>query len=236
MRTLMSLALLLAGCDAATTSPMSEQGTLRLCLGASDPSIDIDYQGDGQHSVFDVQGTIAAVDDDATASIVTCNDREPLWLQIDSEDTRWCVGVDARDADGLSQLEALDVSPGDSASLTFLVERGWAMDNALILRDDSGVVVAAEEGYAADLEAEDVDLDGLVIARGEPYGRGTASTCGRQRAVALEAGSTLIDVGTSAVIDTEAAPLEVHNLTNWVFADAPTCTDTWGPSAWLAAR
>lgn len=236
MRTLIFAALALVGCADLNPSPMNEQGSLRLCLGADDPSIDIDYTGDGLHSVFRADGTVQPVDDDVSDSIVTCTGDDPLWVQIDDGDTRWWFGIDARDATGSAYVEALDLSEGDAVSLTFLVERGWSMDNAAALTDARGLVFAAEEGWSADLESEGVYLEGLEVSRGDEYGRGVATDCGRQRARALQANGITIDVGQTSPVALGDDSVQVSNVQNWDFATMPTCTDTWGPSGWVAAR
>ena len=240
MRFIPLLVLLSAACGTPTNGPMNDQGTLRLCLGSDDLSIDISYDSEGMHSVFSIEGTVAEVDDDALFSIVTCTGRDPLIVQIDDGPTRWWLGIDARDGTGATFIDALDANVGDTLSAAFLVELGWSMDNALLIRDDTGVVFAGEEGYGATLSAEALDLDSLSFTAGETYGRPVQDDCGRKTARTLEVGNprgpVFVEVGLTESINTPGDTLDVSNVAAWEFGDDLRCTDTWGPMSWVAAR
>lgn len=239
MFSLLPLSLLsLTGC----VTPLQAAGHVDLCLG-TDGDASVALLDSSLHDRWEISGTLREPGDDVVFDVTTCNQAEPQHV-IELEDAdgqRWWVGLSAGEEGDWVEVGDLGVTVGEEATLTFLRELGWAADDAVVLRDAEGLVFAAEEGWGADLLAEDPDLlSGVTVEAGELYGPSERAECGTKRGLSLlvddGAGEQEVLTGTWTSLSVDELPHVFMNIGAWAYEGQVECTDTWGPSPWLLYR
>jgi|GEM_PF-4699759 len=105
-----------------------------------------------------VSGTVVAIDDGAT----DCSHSVTV---EDAEGAQHVVGWSLTGEDGTDHTPPLDLAEGDGVDVLVRSVLVWGDVQGLVIEDDGGLVVAAEEGtWGGALEADDVAFEVLVGA------------------------------------------------------------------------
>ncbi len=146
MRIALTLALV-AGCPTPNDASM---GSASVCYDPAPGGGDLDVELDA---------TVTAVDDASSA----CGDQSTL---LDDGGNEIAVGLTLLDEAGADITPAFDVEPDDLVSLLYRYRLVWGSAAGLVLSDDDGTLLAADEGgWGGALEPGDVP--GLEVQRGD---------------------------------------------------------------------
>ena len=148
------------------------------------------------------------------------------------------IGVAAAEQD---VTPALDLRAGDAIEVTFLHTLSWRDDRGLAITDAHGLVLAAEEGWGADLSVlTDGPLDGVLeVEDAGAWGPSQEHECGRivGHMLRFDAGVPIEGPPNEEVtLPAGEGMLTARNAGAWDFLGDVGCTDTWGPTSWVVFR
>ncbi len=220
------LVLLAAGCVDTL-----DEGAVRICPGEEGAT---DTWSGGPGTEIAVEGTLVGLDDAST-------DCERSFTVQDADGQAWSFGVTLLDQDGAPvDPGGWDLVEGDAVQVDWHGGITWGWEGGLVLRDDAGVVLAAETSALGDWLAPE-DLDGLVVSTGDPAGR-RSMDCGHLQGhrIVFETDQDRVDLRP-----VDAAPLQLGGVVVDAWALASTeyvpgrnCTvlDLNGHQDWAAWR
>ncbi len=156
------LLLPLAACEEIEPT----RGITSACLAGDLPENLYEY--DGENMLFEVEGTVLS--DEAGAmpeSNAECYWTQHRVLQIeDAEGVVWSVGYGIEEPNEADVTPALDLTAGDSVSLTYRMVQSFGSAHGFVIEDDEGLVAALESGTWGPA-LEDGDVPGLTVQDGD---------------------------------------------------------------------
>lgn len=233
--------LALAGClGAPDGETATEPGYVHLCLASSAAPQPTDT---GRYRRVGVSGVVTATERRTPAlpeALVPCFADRGRFLQITDDDgVLWQLGWSASaSSDDVDLTPGIAIGTGERVTVDFLVLNDFANDAAVVVRDATGVILAAEEGYDGTLDEADPGLlPELVVSRGNALGTFYRSDCGRRvtDAIVVDDGTSrqALGVWVEATVPVDDRPLQVRNVGAWHFVDGTDCLDAWGPAPWI---
>ena len=221
MRVTQSMALLLAiGCS---TEEAPLPGALQVCLADSAQEPDV---------ALEIVGDVVALDDGGADCTHT------LTIE-DDEGVQHTVGLSVTDGEGLDATPSLDLAVGDSVSVSMYRRMVFGSVEGLVIEDDSGLVLAADEGSWGGA------LDGSEPAIQVDYSAASIYTSISDclttdtHEVELVADSmvTLIPFSTTEIA-LDGAPLTAYAVNAVQYSDGTTCSvsDKTDVLSWLVVR
>jgi len=211
-------ALFVAGCGA----PIAE-GQIAIC-STEQPQI--------EEAGVVFSGVVAALNDGS----VDCSESVTITGEDDSVIT---VGYTLLDADGVDITPELDLAVNDSVSGLYRNTLVWGTVEALVVEDDAGLVLAADQGtWGGGLEEGDI---GFSVSLGDEVIASEESECETkdQYAIVFDADSSVsIPPVGSGAIEIDGQALTAHALAAFLRGPGKRCTisDQTDSLSWAVVR
>ncbi|HMV69435.1 MAG TPA: hypothetical protein PKA64_21515 [Myxococcota bacterium] len=236
MRTLTLLALAACHDGGGDDETATDPGSVQVCLDG--PGVGVD----ASRSSWSFSGTLDSLGDAPTRSAVgVCRGGLAATLTDDDGET-WTLAWRATAGRGDTEQEMtppLAASVGQRVDVEVRTWFDWAVEVDVMVRDASGPLLAAAEGYYTETWAEVTSGAGLTVSDAGATRALGDDGCGARSAHALRfaADDTIdLDVWVEGTLLWESASLQARNVGAWSFDGRIDCTDTWGPSPWIVFR
>ncbi len=235
----LALLPMLLACSTHTDEVATDPGEVRLCL-ATDP--DITPVDDGSSSVWSASGTVEDAPAPTSWDIGSCGpDGATEWLTVrDADDTVWTIGWTVTADLVLDRSPTLDLAARDVVDLVVVRANNFNTDLGLIVRDELGLLFAAEEGYNSALQGADpADMDGLTVSVDTRERALEANGCGERASYLLAfQGDQPLRLGTwvQGTLQLGGIDYQARNVGTWSYEGDISCSDTWGPAPWIVYR
>ncbi len=147
----------------------------------------------------------------------------------------YIIGYRVTDADGNDATPNVGLRPGD-AHITIYDTQLHMIAHAFAV-EQRGHLLAITDGYGDNFKRTRVGE--ISVSVGKKDGHRSDSDCGYQDGHELifhARSSTALANGKHAVLDLSTGPVNVMNVSTWVYPEDnyAKCTDTWGPQSWMA--
>lgn len=216
--------VLLAGCPLSGKETV-ERGGLGACIdGARAPA---------EGEVVSLTGSVTAItpDDPDCGTLITVDD---------GAGTAHTVGLLVRDADGVADAPVVALEVGAPVSLLYRYAMVWGDVTGFVLTDDTGVILAAEEGgWGGALQEGDVA--GLTVTRGDEVVATEATDCMPIEGFSLTfSGDTSVELVpvSEGEVTVGGQPLTARAVAAWDYGQGTNCemSDVSGYSSWVVYR
>ena len=227
---------------ACTELPLSLQppprGQVSVCVGHAGGV----QTGTGSDIDVEISGTVVGFESTADMDQPGCDTPPAITVDIEDENGEiWTVGWAFLDNDGADITPPVDLDLNAQVDLIFRWRMVWGTTAGFVLTDDSGLVVAADQG-AWGSALSTADLPGFEVVRGDTIVALDDSSCQPIEGytvdfITADDRISVYPVGTEE-ITVNGQALQVTALQATAWGESATCSvsDTTDVTAWAAQR
>ena len=204
----------------------SGHGSLQICFSESQW---------GESQSISLDGTVVRVNEDSED--MGCSETVAIERENGEVIT---IGYTVLDSEHEDITPSIDLDEGQSISGVFESKCSWGCDAALVIEDQSGIALIADQGHGLDPVLGD-NRPFEVIASSFPYNEYNESSCTdvQEHSILLDVDSMVeIEPLSTEVISHQGRNLRAMAIAAKVYQDTPDCTtmDRSDDFSWLVYR